>query len=99
MYTLEMILREKLVTPVEINEVLNSGMEYILVDISVFNVGAVFSFETSEHSFWEDIQLGDEWNGYTFETNMDEFFIEVEKFGKIIEVDDRFAYIPYLEVA
>lgn len=54
----------------------SEGKEYLLVDISVFNVGAIFNFKYSN----EYPEIDEEtWNGYDYVIDVDSFVKEMEQ--------------------
>lgn len=57
----------------------SEGKEYLLVDISVFNAGAVFRFVYSNE--YPEINE-EEWNGYDYVVDVDSFIREMEQVDK-----------------
>ena len=54
----------------------SEGKEYLRVDISVFNAGAIFDFKYSNE--YPEIDEG-EWNGYDYVVDVDSFIKEMEQ--------------------
>lgn len=68
----------------------SEGKEYLLVDISVFNAGAIFDFKYSN----EYPEIDEEnWNGYDYVVDVDSFVKEMEQVNK----DKYGLYEAYME--
>ena len=63
----------------------SEGKEYLLVDISVFNAGAVFDFKYSNE--YPEI-YEENWNGY-------DYVVDVDSFVKEMEYVDKASYMLY----
>ena len=79
----------------DINEILNSGMAYVLFDISVSNSGHCVRFKTSDNleDFYKDVLGENVWDGYSYADTIDSFEHELGKHGVVMGIDGKYAFI------
>ena len=99
--TIEELINDKSVTRKEINELLNCDIaKYVYVDINVFNTGAVINLVALvQLDDLDDGLLGDDWNGYDFVIEYDEFINELERLGTVMDVQHNgtLCWIPNIK--
>lgn len=74
----------------QLAEAVSEGKEYLRVDISVFNAGAVFDFKYSNE--YPEIDK-ENWNGYDYVVDVDSFIKDMEQVDK----DKYGLYEAYME--
>lgn len=79
----------------DINTILNCEEEFVTFHISVSNSGHCVQFTTDS----EPMGLDDEWNGYDFALTLEDFEIELEKFGTIYEMGGKWEFMWNNEVS